>query len=167
MKKILALCMALLLLLSLVACDEKNDENNDNGGSSSVKEYYLTYNGVKLGVGGDAKTLLTKLGNPEGEVGEACGTDEKDVIYSLPGVDIGTHVKGESEVVRQIKITNDSQKTAKGITIGATKDEVVKAYGNSYKEGSSGALRYEGGSSAIEFHFGAAGNVSNIYIKTK
>ena len=167
MKKFLALCMALLLLASLVACGEKKDDNDDNGGAASGKEYSITYNGIKLEVGTDAKTLLPKLGNPEGEVGEACGTDEKDVIYTLSGVEIETHVKGDSEVVRQIKIINDSQKTAKGITIGATKDDVIKAYGKSYNEGSSGALRYECESSAIEFHFGVSGNVSNIYIKKK
>ena len=166
MKKFLALCMALLLLFSLAACGEqKNDD--DNGGASSDKEYSVTYNGIDLDVGADAKTLLPKLGNPEGEVGEACGTDEKDVIYTLVGVEIETHVKGEDEIVRQIKITNDSQKTEKGITIGSSKDDVIKAYGKSYKEGSTGALRYEGEGSAIEFHFGVSGNVSNIYIKMK
>ena len=66
-----------------------------------------------------------------------------------------------------IKIVNDSQSTTKGITIGSTRDEVISAYGNAYTEGSSGALRYEGDTSAIEFHFGVSGNVSNIYIKRK
>ena len=159
--------MAALLILSLAACGEQENDNNDKGNSNTAKEYYLTYNGVKLEVGGEAAALLSKLGNPEGEIGEACGTDERDVIYALSGVEIETHVSGQSEIVRQIKITNDSQSTQKGITIGSSRDDVVKAYGNGYKEGSSGALRYEGGSSAIEVHFGVSGNVSNIYIKKK
>ena len=158
--------MALLLLFTLVACNNNtgDDENTD---APTAKNYSVTYNGTKIEIGADAKTLLPKLGNPEGEIGEACGTDEKDVIYSLSGLEIETHVKGETEIVRQIKITNDLQKTDKGITIGSTKDDVVKAYGKDYKEGSSGAIRYEGDTSAIEFHFGVSGNVSNIYIKKK
>ena len=167
MKKILALCVALLLIFSLTACGDKDGDNNDNGGTSTVAEYTFTYNGVKLTVGADAKSVLSKLGNPEGEVGEACGTDEKDIIYSLSGVELETHVKGDDEVIRQIKIVNDSKSTDKGITVGSTKDEVIKAYGKSYKEGSTGALRYEAESSAIEFHFSSSGNVSSIYIKKK
>ena len=170
MKKILALCIALLLVFSLASCGGDND-GDDNGskneGTTTVAEYTFTYNGIELKVGADAKPILSKLGNPEGEVGEACGTDEKDVIYSLSGVELETHVKGDSEVVRQIKIKNDSKSTDKGITVGSTKDEVIKAYGKSYKEGSTGALRYEAESSAIEFHFGSSGNVSSIYIKRK
>ena len=34
-------------------------------------------------------------------------------------------------------------------------------------EGAGGAIRYEGASSTIEFHFGASGSVSNIYIRMK
>ena len=171
MKKILALCIALLLVFSLSACGGDNDGDNDNGadnsGAATASEYTFTYNGVEIKVGADAKPILSKLGNPEGEVGEACGTDEKDVIYSLSGVELETHVKGDDEVVRQIKIINDSKSTDKGITVGSSKDEVIKAYGKSYKEGSTGALRYEGTSSAIEFHFSSSGNVSSIYIKKK
>ena len=94
-----------------------------------------------------------------------------DIIYltniTFSGMEIETHVSGDSEIVRQIKIINDSQTTPDGLTIGSTREEVIGAYGNNYTEGSSGALRYEGNTSAIEFHFGVSGNVSNIYIKRK
>ena len=159
--------MALLLLFALVSCGNNDGGNGDDANAPAAKNYSVTYNGTRIEIGADAKTLLPKLGNPEGEVGEACGTDEKDVIYALSGIEIETHVKGDTEIVRQIKITNDLHKTEKGITIGSTKDDVVKAYGKDYKEGSSGAIRYEGDTSAIEFHFGVSGNVSNIYVKKK
>ena len=162
MKRILALCMTLLLIFSLAACNDTDDDDN-----VELKNYYVNYNGVRVEVGVDAKTLISKLGEYTSEDGEACGTNEKDVIYTLSGIEIETHVSGDSETVRQIKIVNDSQKTVKGITIGATRDEVIAAYGKDYTEGSSGAIRYEGDTSAIEFYFGTSGNVSNIYIKRK
>ena len=163
MKKFLALCIALLLMASMVSCGgEVNDDDN-----VPLKNYYVIYNGTQLEVGVEMNNYLSKLGSYTSEDGEACGTDEKDVIYTLSGIEIETHVSGNSEIVRQIKIVNDAQSTVKGITIGSTKDEVVAAYGNRYKEGSSGALRYEGDTSAIEFHFGVSGNVSGIYIKRK
>ena len=162
MKRILALCTVLLLIFALVACDNA-DKDDDN--VVPLNNYYVVYNGVRIDVGVDMKNYITKIGNYTSVDGEACGTDEKDVIYTLSGIEIETHVSGDSEIVRQIKIINDSQTTLKGITIGSTKDEVIAAYGNEYTVGSSGAIRYEGDTSAIEFHFGASGDVSNIYIK--
>ena len=164
MKKILALCIVLLLMLSVVGCGGTPVEDDDN---VPLKNYYVNYNGVQLEVGVDMKNYIDKLGEYTSEDGEACGTDEKDVIYSLSGLEIETHVSGSSETVRQIKIINDSQTTLKGITIGSAKDEVKAAYGNDFIEGSSGAMRYEGDTSAIEFYFGVSGDVSNIYIKRK
>ena len=162
MKKFLALTVALLLTFLFVACADTSDDDN-----VPLNNYYVVYNGVQLEVGVDMKNYAGKLGSYTSEDGEACGTDEKDVIYTFSGIEIETHVSGSSEIVRMIKIVDDSQTTVKGITIGSTRDEVIKAYGNSYTEGSSGALRYEGDTSAIEFHFGSAGNVANIYIKRK
>lgn len=163
MKKILALCISLLLILAMVACGEETPSGDD----ALKLNFFVEYNGVQIRVGTEAKDIIGKLGSYTSEDGEACGTNEKDVIYTLSGIEIETHVSGDSEIIRQIKITNDSQSTAEGITIGSTKDEVTAAYGNVYTEGSSGAIRYEGADSAIEFHFGASGDVSNIYIKRK
>ena len=162
MKRILALMMALLLIFSLASCTDKKKDDDASG-----KNYYVTYNGQKVEVGADAKKLIKKLGDYTSVDGEACGTDEKDVIYTLSGLEIETHVNKDGETVRKIKILNDSQKTEKGITIGATRDEVIKAYGNDYTESASGTLKYEGDTSVIEFYFGTAGSVSNIYIKRK
>lgn len=164
MKRILALCIALLLIFAFASC---TDKKKDDGANDSAKNYYITYNGQKIEVGADAQKVISKLGKYTSEDGEACGTDEKDVIYTLSGMEIETHVNKDGEVIRKIEILNDSQKTEKGITIGSTRDEVIKAYGKNYTEGTGGALRYEGESSAIEFYFGTAGNVSNIYIKRK
>ena len=164
MKKILALIMALLLTLAIVSCGEADIDHND---VVMLKNYTVNYNGVMLEVGVDMSNYISKIGEYKSEDGEACGTSEKDVIYTLSGIEIETHVSGDSEIVRQIKIINDAQTTQKGITIGSSRDDVIAAYGNSYAEGSTGALRYEGDTSAIEFHFGVSGNVSNIYIKRK
>ena len=168
MKRILALCTVLLLIFALVACDTKDDEGDNggivNGGAGSG--YSMTYNGQKIEIGANAKDLMPKLGAYTSVDGEACGTDEKDVIYTLSGIEIETHVNKDGEIVRKIEILNDSQKTVKGITIGSTRDEVIAAYGKNYTEGTD-AIRYESGNTAIEFYFGASGNVSNIYIKKK
>ena len=167
MKRILALCLTVLLVLSLAACGNDSNDNNDDGANVVQNDFKILYNGTVVVTGVEAKEIIPKLGNYTSEDGEACGTNEKDVIYTLSGLEIETHVSGSSEIVRQIKILNDSVETEKGITIGSTKDDVVSAYGKNYEESSTGALRYAGDTSAIEFHFGASGAVSNIYIRKK
>lgn len=164
MKRILALCTVLLLIFALVACD---DASKDDDNVVILDDHKILYNGVVVVTGVEASELIPKLGNYTREDGEACGTDEKDVIYTFSGIEIETHVSGSSEIVRKIEILNDSQKTEKGITIGSTRDEVIAAYGKNYTEGAGGSLRYEGDTSAIEFYFGTSGDVSNIYIKRK
>ncbi|MBR2388839.1 MAG: hypothetical protein IKB02_10420 [Clostridia bacterium] len=163
MKKILALCIALLLIFAVVGCGDETPKGDD----VLKLNFYVMYKGEQVKVGVEAKDIIPKLGEYKSEDGEACGTNEKDVIYTLSGIEIETHVSGESEIIRQIKIIDDSQTTVEGITIGSTRDEVIAAYGKVYTEGSSGAIRYEGDASAIEFHFGSSGNVSNIYIKRR
>ena len=163
MKKILALCIALLLIFAVVGCGDETPKGDD----VLRLNFYVMYKGEQVKVGVEAKDIIPKLGEYKSEDGEACGTNEKDVIYTLSGIEIETHVSGESEIIRQIKIIDDSQTTVEGITIGSTRDEVIAAYGKVYTEGSSGAIRYEGDASAIEFHFGSSGNVSNIYIKRR
>ena len=159
--------MVLLLIASMAACTDISDDNNDIAPKNHTVNYSVNYMGVQIDVGVEAKDIISKLGDYTSEDGEACGTDEKDVIYTFSGIEIETHVSGSSEIVRKIEILNDSQKTEKGITIGSTRDEVIAAYGKNYTEGTGGSLRYEGDTSAIEFYFGTSGDVSNIYIKRK
>lgn len=162
-KKILALITCALLIFALASC---NDAQGDKG-NTTLPDYFIEYLGVKIEVGTDAMSTIEKLGQYTREVGEACGTDEMDVIYTFSGLEIETHIKGDEELIRRIRLLDDSITTPEGITIGSTRDEVVSAYGKSYSEGSGGAIRYEGASSTIEFHFGASGNVSNIYVRMK
>ncbi len=155
--------MTLLLILALASC---GDTQSDKGNETKA-DYYIEHIGVRIEVGADAMPTIIRLGKYTKEDGEACGTDEKDVIYTFESFEIETHVKGGDEYIRLIKLLDDSITTPEGVTIGSTRDEVIKAYGKSYTEGSGGAIRYEGAKSTIEFHFGAQGNVSNIYIRTK
>jgi len=164
MKRFLALTAALLLIFSLVSCGE-DTPSADNDVKKT--DYYLEYNGVRIDVGAPAQPTISQLGSYTSEDGEACGTDEKDVIYTFSGFEIETHVKGSDEYIRLIKILNDGVLTHREITIGDGREKVIHAYGKDYTEGAGGAIRYEGASSTIEFHFGASGSVSNIYIRMK
>ena len=155
--------MTLLLILALGACGDSQGDKD----SATQPDYYIEHIGVKIEVGADAMPTIIRLGQYTREEGEACGTDEKDVKYTFSGFEIETHIKGEDEYIRVIKLLDDSITTPEGVTIGSTRDDVIEAYGKNYKEGSGGAIRYEGAKSNIEFYFGSSGNVSNIYVKMK
>lgn len=162
MKKILALSVALLLpLLCMLGCGDTSDNNSDD---LAKADYFIEYAGQKINPGEDAKSLMPKLGSYTSEDGEACGTGEKDVIYTLSGIEIETHVSGDTEKVRQIKLLDDSVSTPEGASIGDAKDDIIKKYGKDYKEGSNGAIRYTGKSTYIEFHFDASDSVINIFV---
>jgi len=162
-KKILALTMGLLLILALASC---NGTQGDDG-NATQPDYYIEHIGVRIEVGADAMPTIIRLGQYTREVGEACGTDEMDVIYTFSGLEIQTHVDGESEYIRLIKLLDDRISTPEGVTIGSSRDDVIDAYGKNYTEGSGGSIGYKGAKSNIEFYFGSQGTVSNIYIKMK
>ncbi len=162
MKRFLALALTALLILTLVACGTPEDKGN-----TAAPDYFIEYKGVKVEVGVAAAPIVSAMGSYTSEDGEACGTDEKDVIYTFSGIELETHVTPESELIRRIRLLDDSVSTPEGIAIGSTRDEVIDAYGKEYTEGTGGAIRYSGAHSTIEFHFGNNGTVVNIYIRTK
>lgn len=175
MKKFLALCMALLLMILMVACDSDKGNDGDSGddkdgGAAAEKiDYSVTYKGIKIEIGADAKTVLASLGEASSvEEGEACPGGIDTDIHTYSGLELMIYKDSakNTETVGKISIINDTVATDKNITIGSTEDAVVEAYGKNYTKGTTGALCYNGEKSSIEFHFNG-GKVSNIYVKTK
>ena len=156
--------MVLLLIFSLASCGGKKD---DDGEKNVGIDDSIIYNGQRVELGADAKELIPKLGSYSDVVGKACPGGIDSLKYMFSGLNITVYRDNakKTETVERIEILNDSYTTEKGITIGSTRDEVIKAYGNNYVEGYAGVLGYNGENSAIRFHFGASDNVSNIYIE--
>ena len=111
MKRILALCISLLLIVSLAACDSQQGDE----GNATAPDYFIEHIGVKIEVGADAMPTIIRLGAYTREEGEACGTDEKDVIYTFSGFEIETHVKGGDEFIRLIKRLSEIGKDNSGL----------------------------------------------------
>ncbi|PHU33533.1 DUF4309 domain-containing protein [Pseudobutyrivibrio ruminis] len=148
-KKFLVLLMT--IGLSIVACG-KNDDfyNEDNGCGVSLEECpsecdiaeesLLTAEDDKLEVTvenekenisfsilDDGKTVLEKLGEP------ASTTDDGDYhtckYYNAGELTYST--EGDTTEIVEFKSFSDDWKTSKGITVGSTIDEILKAYGES------------------------------------
>jgi len=159
MKKIIALILCLLLcIFCFAACEEKKDNgeaDNDKGGESSAAtvDFSVTYNSVKIELGADAKSVISALGaakstSPMGNCGGQ-GTLTKYVYQSVE-IYVLTNSAG-AETVDQITLLDDTLKTAKGISIGSSQDDVTKAYGNNYTKASETGMTYSSGSKNLKF----------------
>lgn len=166
----IALLLALVLILTLVACGEKSDPDATDGGAeqgesndSQGAAFSITYNGVRLTLGAEAKTALDRLGEPTAEPQEVfdCGAGNSRVYYRYSSLELYVmkSVDG-STVIDQIEINDDLPQTDKGFCIGSSADEVRAAYGTPAKD-EDGELRYTSGNQSLIFNI-KDGKVSDI-----
>ena len=127
--KLLALIITLLCVFSTIAaCNaEQNDDKKEN---SSEVEYYVTYKGTKIELDKKADSIISALGTPKktDSLG-SCGPFGSQIKYTYDDLTIFTLKNDNGETIDQITFTNDIAETKKGICIGASSDDVVKAYG--------------------------------------
>ncbi len=141
MKRFFALLLCLLVAFCVAACnkdkgDTDKDSDNDDGGASSKSSvsFYVNCNSVKVELGGDAKAVISALGTPKSTspMGN-CGGQGTLTKYSYASIEVYVLTVGDKETVDQITLLDDSIKTPENITIGSTKDDVIKACGNATK----------------------------------
>lgn len=65
-------------------------------------------------------------------------------MYSYPGFKLNTYPKDGKDYVLSVVFMDDTVSTKEGVSIGSTKDEVTKAYGDASEESAS-KLVYEDG----------------------
>ena len=162
--RVLILMLALLCAFSaLTACNaEQNGDDNTTKGTA----YYITYNGTKIELGKKADGVLSALGAPKSE--EAlpdCGDFGKQTKYEYANFMLYTLTNDSGEVIDQIEFLNDMVETEKGICIGDTSDDVIKAHGEPTQK-SDRSISYNDGSFYLKFGI-EDGSVKSIsYIRS-
>lgn len=142
MKKVFALVLALMMCFALVSCGE--DETTSP--SSDI---------VEPAVGFTASDFVLKNGDKEykcdvyiddiiAEFGEgyvyseamSCAYDGMDKIYGYAdaGIDFSTRPDGDKDIVCEMYVHGGDWATAKGITFGSTREQVIEAYGEPTQE---------------------------------
>lgn len=151
------LLTALTLILCLAAC---------GGNTTSDSFTFEAPNGTKIAIGALHDDVIPKLGDYNSvNITDSCGGFEgKDRIYYYNGFRVYTTPAKKGEVVNKIELTDDSVSTPQGLTIGSTKDAVVKAMGEGTAVGDN--LTYEKGSMKLQFIF-RDGTVTNIQYVAK
>ena len=136
MKKNLFRIITAALILTVVfgvlaSCGDQSDGQDSGDTEQGGKELYaVSYNGETVALGGDAKKVTAKIGEPASKQSTGnCGGLGETVRYDYSSF-IMVVVEYESGAkIDQIEIRNDLVETAGGITIGSSESAVRSAYG--------------------------------------
>ena len=148
--RILTLLLALLTLtLCFAACGGKSGAGAGDGDGDGY--VFKSPNGAKIAIGARHDDVIPKLGAYVSvNISDSCGGfSGKDRIYFYNGFRVYTTPSAKGDVVIKIELTDDSVATPEGLTIGSTKDDVIKALGNGTATG--GNLTYEAGGMKLVF----------------
>ena len=131
-KKILSILLCLLMLLTLASCkkeEAKTEEDGEKDGTAAAIAFSITANGTTIELGKDATPVLTALGAPmaQSSVGNCGGKAGTWTRYTYAGFYLLVLENGDQQTVDQIELKDDSILTAKGVGIGSTRDDVLKA----------------------------------------
>lgn len=154
MKKALLLLLALLCSVScFAACQKEKQREKQN----DKENYFFVYQSVKVTTNDDAAPLLDALGAPiEKTISPSCYFgDINDVLYVYQGLELTTYENDGKEYLYSIELVNDTVewKTPEGIAVGASRQAVVKAYGEPDSTSASGAAIYRGKTMTLNFFY--------------
>ena len=141
MKRFISFALACILLVCFVGCD----------GGNEVNGYVFKSGAVEIKVGGDADAVVAALGEAQNlvETPSCGGGAEPDREYTYSGFKFNTVNENGKNVIVKIVLTDDSVSTPEEISIGASRDEVITAYGSNFTENASGTLTYTDGSTKL------------------
>ena len=136
MKKYSIAILLLAAVLLLCACtgttpDTTGASGNSNAGASDTPIGYLfTYNGLEFGVDMPAADVLKALGTPKDKyTSKSCAFNGEDTVYYYSSIQVSTNNEQGYERIYSIYLEDDLVSTEKGISIGATPEQVKAAYG--------------------------------------
>ena len=152
------LLAALTLIFCLASC----------GGQKADGQKYVfkAPNGTIVAIDSRHDTVIPSLGSYNSvNISDSCGGfSGKDRIYYYNGFRVHTTPSAKGDVVNKIELTDDSVSTPEGLTIGSTKDAVIKIMGQSAASGDN--LIYEKGNTKLVFVI-RDGAVTNIQYLAK
>ncbi len=119
------LVLALVMSLMIVGCSQ----NKETPDLSLTMDDFM-FEGYKP----NDQFTGSELGdNYQYSESESCGFTGLDKFYSYDYYDIGTYPNGDVDHILYIDLY-ENQQTARGISIGNTKDDVINAYGEDYTQ---------------------------------
>lgn len=150
-KRILALCMALILVAGF-----------GTSASAKVQGYYFKNAGVSVTMDSAAKNFISKAGKPlKTEVKKSCAYKGKDRTYQYKNFILKTYSNSDkgAEYIQSIIFLNKKVSTKEGIKIGSKESLVTKKYGKATPK--FGVYTYTKGNTKLQFEI-EDGTVKNV-----
>ena len=123
MKRYLIPCLLLLLVL-LAGCGQQP------AAGFSQADLTLTVAGEAFDCDTNITQVIEKLGEGyEYAEGKSCAYDGLDKTYAYSEVEFFTNPLAEGDIVTEIYTESPSVTTSKGLTVGASRQEVLDTYG--------------------------------------
>lgn len=165
------LCICIIVALTLIGCGDSNTGSGtqNNGGNTNTadtgnkggKGYVFKAKGVEISIDMDMSAIEEKLGETVSYFEEpSCAAQGTARLFTYSGFEIDTYPDGEKDLVGYIILKDDTVATPEGIDLSKTKTDVIKAYGENYKENGT-ALVYEKDGMKLSFILNGD-NISSI-----
>ena len=133
----------ILLSIVIVGCSNSNKKEDTSVNNS----YNIQYTGVDITPG--IEFNADKI-NKEAKITEipSCAFQGTDTVYTYDDIEITVADKDGKKIVYSVYFIGTDVKTTEGISIDATKDEIIKTYGNASDDND---IKYTKGD--VELHF--------------
>ena len=123
--------------------ESKNDEKTDTNKATEPKGYVFEYNGVKIGMDMEAAPIISALGEADSYFeAPSCAFEGLDKTYSYGSFEIDTYEQDGKDYISTVFFCDDLIETPEGVCLFETKADMIKAYGEGFKE-EFGMLVYE------------------------
>ena len=130
MKRFAVTLLAVMFILAGCGKSDSTTPTKDNDNSAQVS---YTINNIKIIPGTDFSGAYKELGEPVKYTEAAsCYFDGMDKVFTYDGFEVRTYPAESGDFIQDLSISSDRFSTDKGITVGATVNEVVAAYGDNY-----------------------------------
>ena len=156
-KNVLAVLLAAGMVLALTACGESNvkevtregnpvsvaEEDGGNGaepadateGQEALSGYVFVSGETSIAMDMDMEKVLATLGEPKKYFEAAsCAFEGLDKTYTYDHFQVTTYPMEDKDLVNGVLLLDDMIATPEGLSVGSSKDDMIAAYGEDYKE---------------------------------
>ena len=130
--------------------DNKPSDNETQSGSFGDDDLTFTFGGSSVTVGKDLSAFKAAVAPSSEDTAPSCLGNGEDSICTFDHFTINGYTENGQCIATAIDLTDSEVSTSKGIKLGSSKDDVIKAYGTGYTERGS-EIVYVSGKSELAF----------------
>ena len=160
MKRLLVLISTVALSAMLVACGGSSEDKKENNSGTKVEDtskgevsgnFMYTANDVDIMMHEKADKIIEALGEETDYFESAsCAFEGLDKIYTYSGFEVLTYEKDGVDYIAGVTLMDDTVSTTEGVSLFQSKEDMIAAYGEDFKE-VEGIYTYKKGESQISF----------------